>query len=41
MVCGVDIVERFGEKVKRLHQKKGWTQEGLAREIEISLSLVR
>jgi len=27
--------------VKKLHQKKGWTQEGLAREIEISLSPVR
>ncbi len=29
------------EKVKELRQKKGWVQEDLAREIEVSLSTVQ
>ena len=31
------IMEQFKEKVKALREKRGWAQEGLAREIEVSL----
>jgi ribosome-binding protein aMBF1 (putative translation factor) len=34
-------MEEFREKVKRVRQKKGWTQEDLAREIDVSLSTVQ
>ena len=34
-------MELLSEKVKELRKKKGWTQEDLAREIDISLSTVQ
>jgi len=34
-------MEQLKEKVKALRQKKGWSQEDLAREIEVSLSTVQ
>jgi len=34
-------METFQEKVKALRTKKGWSQETLAREIEVSLSTVQ
>lgn len=35
------IMEQLKEKVKELRKKKGWTQEDLAREIDVSLSTVQ
>ena len=32
---------KLQEKVKKLRRKKGWTQEDLAREIDVSLSTVQ
>ncbi len=34
-------MERLKEKVKELRRKKGWAQEDLAREIDVSLSTVQ
>jgi ribosome-binding protein aMBF1 (putative translation factor) len=34
-------MEQFKEKVKALREKRGWVQEDLAREIEVSLSTVQ
>ncbi len=34
-------MERLKEKVKELRKKKGWTQEGLAREIGVTLSTIQ
>ena len=34
-------MEQFKEKVKALREKRGWSQEDLAREIEVSLSTVQ
>ena len=34
-------MEQLKEKVKALREKKGWSQEDLAREIEVSLSTVQ
>ncbi len=34
-------MEQFKEKVKALRGKRGWSQEDLAREIEVSLSTVQ
>jgi len=34
-------MEQLGEKVKELRIKKGWTQEHLAWEIDVSLSTVQ
>ncbi len=34
-------MEHLGEKVRELRKKKGWAQEDLAREIEVSLSTVQ
>ena len=34
-------MEQSKEKVKALRQKRGWTQEDLAREIGVSLSTVQ
>ena len=34
-------MRQFKEKVKALREKKGWSQEDLAREIEVSLSTVQ
>ena len=34
-------MQRFQEKVKALRAKKGWAQEDLAREIDVSLSTVQ
>jgi len=33
--------EQFKEKVRKLREKKGWAQEDLAREIDVSLSTVQ
>ncbi len=33
--------EEFKNKVKKLREKKGWGQEDLAREIDVSLSTVQ
>ena len=35
------MMEQLTEKVKVFRQKKGWSQEDLAREIEVSLSTVQ
>ena len=35
------MVERLRERVKELRRKRGWTQEHLAREINVSLSTVQ
>jgi len=35
------IMERLREKVKELRKKKGWAQEDLARELDVSLSTVQ
>jgi len=37
----MDIMDAFREKVKALRGKKGWAQEDLAREIDVSLSTVQ
>ena len=34
-------MEQFKEKVKTLREKRGWSQEDLAREIEVSLSTIQ
>jgi ribosome-binding protein aMBF1 (putative translation factor) len=34
-------MKQFREKVKALREKRGWSQEDLAREIEVSLSTVQ
>ncbi len=34
-------MERLKDKVKELRKKKGWAQEDLAREIDVSLSTVQ
>ena len=34
-------MEAFKEKVRTLRKKKGWAQEDLAREIDVSLSTVQ
>ena len=34
-------MEQFKEKVKALREKRGWSQEDLAREIDVSLSTVQ
>ncbi len=34
-------MKQFKEKVKALRAKRGWSQEDLAREIEVSLSTVQ
>ena len=34
-------MEQFEEKVRKLREKKGWAQEDLAREIDVSLSTVQ
>ena len=34
-------MEQLKEKVKALREKRGWSQEDLAREIEVSLSTVQ
>lgn len=34
-------MEQFREKVKALLGKRGWSQDGLAREIEVSLSTIQ
>ena len=34
-------MERLREKVKELRKKMGWTQEDMARQIDVSLSTVQ
>ena len=34
-------MERLSEKVKKLRKKMGWAQEDLARQIDVSLSIVQ
>jgi len=34
-------MEQLREKVKALREKRGWSQEDLAREIDVSLSTVQ
>lgn len=34
-------MKHLSQKVKRLRKKRGWTQEGLAREVGVSLSTVQ
>ena len=34
-------MENLREKVKELRQKRGWTQEDLARQIEVTLSTIQ
>ncbi len=34
-------MEQFKEKIRKLREKKGWAQEDLAREIDVSLSTVQ
>lgn len=34
-------MKQFREKVKKLREKRGWSQEDLAREIDVSLSTVQ
>lgn len=34
-------MKQFKEKVKTLREKRGWSQEDLAREIDVSLSTVQ
>ena len=34
-------MEQFKEKVKAVREKRGWSQEDLAREIDVSLSTVQ
>ncbi len=34
-------MEQFKEKVKALREKRGWSQEDLAREIYVSLSTIQ
>ena len=38
---GYNIMQTFQEKVKSLRQKKGWAQEDLAREVDVSLSTIQ
>jgi len=38
---GAMLMERLNEKVRKLRKKKGWAQEDLAREIDVSLSTVQ
>jgi len=35
------MMEHLDEKVKELQKKKGWAQEDLAREMDVSLSTVQ
>ncbi len=34
-------MEHLGERVKELRRKKGWAQEDLARQMDVSLSTVQ
>jgi len=34
-------MDKFQERVRKLREKKGWSQEDLAWEIDVSLSTVR
>ena len=34
-------MDKFQERVRKLREKKGWAQEDLAREIDVSLSTVQ
>ena len=34
-------MEQFKEKVKALREKRGWSQEDMAREIDVSLSTIQ
>ncbi len=34
-------MEHLGERVKELRKKKGWAQEDLARQMDVSLSTVQ
>lgn len=34
-------MEQFKEKVKALRERRGWSQEDLAREIDVSLSTIQ
>ena len=34
-------MERLSERLKELRKKKGWTQEDMAREVNVSLSTVQ
>ena len=34
-------MELFSEKIKGLRKKMGWTQEDMAREIDVSLSTIQ
>ena len=34
-------MEQFSQKIKALREKRGWSQEDLAREIDVSLSTVQ
>lgn len=35
------MVKQFSKKIKKVREKKGWAQEDLAREIDVSLSTVQ
>ncbi len=35
------IMEQLKEKIRELRKKRGWTQEDLAREMDVSLSTVQ
>lgn len=35
------LMDKFQERVRKLREKKGWAQEDLAREIDVSLSTVQ
>ena len=42
LICSMGVtMEQFKEKLKELRKKKGWAQEDLAREIDVSLSTVQ
>lgn len=41
IACEVDKMEQLSEKVRELRKRMNWTQEDLARQIDVSLSTVQ
>lgn len=42
VACFIEIImDEFRQKIKSLRRKMGWTQEDLARKIDVSLSTVQ
>jgi len=41
MLEGVDLVEDFGERVRRAREARGWSEAALAQRLKVSVDVVR